>query len=62
MGEWNRMRVRVVGDTVETWLNGTPMIHLKDPEIGKRAGQIALQIHSGGGIKVKWKNIWIKEL
>ena len=62
MGEWNRMRVRVVGDTVETWLNGTRMIHLEDKEIGLRAGQIALQIHSGGGIKVKWKNIWIKEL
>lgn len=62
MGKWNTMRVRVNGDTVDTWLNGTPMIHLVDEKIGNRTGQIALQIHAGGGIKVKWKNIWVKEL
>jgi hypothetical protein len=38
------------------------MIHLKDEKIGKGEGFIALQIHDGGGIKVKWKNIKIKEL
>lgn len=62
MGEWNTMKVRVKGDTVETWLNGTPMIHLVDEKIGSRTGQIALQIHSGGGIKVRWKNIAIRKL
>lgn len=62
MGEWNAMRVRVKGDTVDTWLNGTPMIHLVDKQIGSKTGQIALQIHSGGGIKVRWRNIWLREL
>jgi hypothetical protein len=38
------------------------MIHLKDEKIGKGVGFIALQIHDGGGIKVRWKNIKIKEL
>lgn len=62
MGEWNTMRVRVVGDEVTTWLNGTQMIVFKDEKIGKATGQIALQIHDGGGIKVRWRNIYLKEL
>lgn len=57
MGKWNTMRMRVVNDKVETWLNGTPMITLDDEKIGEGKGSIALQIHDGGGIKVKWKNI-----
>ena len=61
-GEWNTYRLRVVGDEVTTWLNGHEMIHLKDEKIGKGEGFIALQIHDGGGIKVRWKNIKIKEL
>ena len=62
MGEWNTMRVKVVGDEVTTWLNGVEMTHLSDPLIGKANGRIALQIHDGGGIKVLWKNLIIKPL
>jgi len=62
MGEWNTMTVRVVDNVVTTILNGTEMIKLDDPKIGERDGSIALQIHSGGGIKVRWKNIVVKEL
>ena len=36
--------------------------HLRIEKIGSRDGFIALQIHSGGGIKVKWRNIKVKEL
>lgn len=62
MGEWNTMTVRVVDNVVTTILNGTEMIKLDDAKIGERDGCIALQIHSGGGIKVKWKNIVVREL
>ncbi|MFT5763467.1 MAG: hypothetical protein ACI8VT_003363 [Saprospiraceae bacterium] len=62
MGEWNTMKIRVVGDQVTTWLNGQQMITLKDEKIGGATGQIALQIHDGGGIKVKWKNIMMTDL
>ncbi|MGX5820776.1 3-keto-disaccharide hydrolase [Chitinophaga lutea] len=62
MGEWNTMKVVVKGDNVTTYLNGVEMITLDDAKIGAKSGQIALQIHSGGGIKVRWKNIKIKEL
>lgn len=56
-GQWNTMRIRAVGDEVTTWLNGTQMIALKDAKIGAATGQIALQIHDGGGIKVRWRNL-----
>jgi hypothetical protein len=61
-GEWNTMKIRVDGDTITSWLNGTEMITLTDEKIGAGEGSIALQIHDGGGIKVKWRNILIKEL
>lgn len=62
MGEWNKMRILVVDDEVTTFLNGQQMIYLKDEKIGQAEGQVALQIHSGGGIKVRWRNIKLKEL
>jgi hypothetical protein len=62
MGEWNTMKIKVQGNLVTTWLNGTEMISLNDEKIGSRSGSIALQIHSGGGIKMKWRKIKIKEL
>ena len=62
MGKWNRMKIKVVGSSVITWLNGTKMVELDDKQIGHGKGAIALQIHDGGGIKVRWKNIRIEEL
>jgi hypothetical protein len=61
-GEWNTMRIRVVGDRVQTWLNGVAMVDISDEKIGKGNGSIALQIHEGGGIRVKWRNLMIEEL
>ncbi len=62
MGEWNQMKIKVDGDTVASWLNGTEMITITDKKIGAGEGGIALQIHDGGGIKVKWRNIQVTEL
>ena len=62
MGNWNNLKVKVYEDTVITWLNGEMMITLSDQKIGDANGRVALQIHDGGGIKVKWKNIKIQEL
>lgn len=60
--DWNTMRVKVVDDEVTTWINGQQMIHLKDKKIGEANGQIALQIHDGGGVKVRWRNLVLKML
>jgi len=61
-GEWNTMKIKVLNDEVITWLNNHQMVYLKDEKIGQGEGFIALQIHDGGGIKVRWKNIRIQEL
>ena len=61
-GEWNHLKIKVKGDQLTTWLNGTKMISITDEKIGEGEGSVALQIHSGGGIKVKWKNIILKKL
>lgn len=60
--DWNHLRIHANGDEITSWLNGEQMVHLKDEQIGAGEGVIALQIHSGGGIKVRWKDIRIKEL
>ena len=62
MGDWNKLTVKVEDETVTTWLNGTKMISYTDKKIGQANGRIALQIHDGGGIKVKWKNIKLQKL
>ena len=61
-GEWNTLKIRAVNDQVTTWLNGMQMITLKDEKIGQGTGFIALQIHDGGGIKVRWRNIKVTAL
>lgn len=61
-GDWNKYVIKVVNDEVTTWLNDHQMIHLKDEKIGQGNGFIALQIHDGGGIKVRWKDMKIQEL
>ncbi|HLT41549.1 MAG TPA: DUF1080 domain-containing protein [Sphingobacteriaceae bacterium] len=60
--QWNHLKIHAEGDKVTTWLNGTQMIEIDDEKIGQANGSIALQIHSGGGIKVRWKNIKLTEL
>ena len=62
MGEWNEMKIRAEGDRVTTWINETQMIDLEDEQIGAGKGHIALQIHDGGGIKVRWRNLRLIEL
>jgi 3-keto-disaccharide hydrolase len=61
-GEWNTLRVKAAGSKVTTWLNGIKMVTLDDEKIGQAEGQFALQIHDGGGIKVRWRNIRVKVL
>ena len=61
-GEWNQMKIIANGDNLTSYLNGVEMITITDSIIGQGVGSIALQIHSGGGIKVKWRNLVIEEL
>lgn len=64
--EWNSVRVRAVGDSIRTWLNGVPAADLRDA--GETAGFIAFQVHGVGndaekiGTRVQWKNIMLHDL
>lgn len=60
--EWNTLRIVANGDRVQTYLNGQEMVDLEDEKIGTGEGGIALQIHDGGGIKVRWRDIVLKPL
>lgn len=62
VNDWNTMKIEVMGDHITTWLNGHKMVDFTDEKFGKGVGFIALQIHDGGGIKVRWKNLKVKEL
>jgi hypothetical protein len=62
VGDWNKMKVVVKGNNVTTWLNGQQMITLDDEKIGSISGKIALQIHDGGGVRVRWRKIMVKKL
>ena len=61
-GDWNSMKIMIKGDNVKTWLNGVEMIHIKDQKIGEGKGSIALQIHAGDDVKVRWRNIKLEKL
>lgn len=58
---WNTIRVRVVGDHFQTWVNGVPVADLHDSLTP--TGYIALQLHGIGkneknaGKKIHFKNI-----
>ena len=60
--DWNELKIKVVGDQLTSWLNEVKMVEITDTKIGEGKGFIALQIHDGGGIKVRWRNIIVKEL
>ena len=64
VGEWNRYRIKVEGNHIETWINGKKVADFKDDM--DTTGFIGLQVHSvktgTGPYSVRWRNIRIKEL
>jgi len=61
-GDWNVLRLKVVGGHVQTWLNGVAMTDIEDELIGCTPGRLMLQIHDGNDIKVLWRNFRLTEL
>src|SRR5690349_2396374 len=59
-GVWNDLEVSVRGPHIITQLNGTKIVDFTDTAPKFTDGVIALQIHTGGGVKMRWKNISIK--
>jgi len=60
--DWNEMRMRVVGRRYTCYLNGTLMVDFTDPTPKSFDGYISLQLHSGGLGRMRFKDIYIRDL
>jgi hypothetical protein len=60
-GQWNDLEVSVRGNHIVTRLNGVKVVDYMDPAPRFTDGVIGLQIHTGGGVKMRWRNILIQE-
>ena len=54
--DWNEYEIVAEGSRVRTWLNGQLCVDLDDPKLSRR-GIFALQIHSGGAMEVRFKDV-----
>jgi putative membrane-bound dehydrogenase-like protein len=54
--DWNEYVIEAVGSKVRTWLNGKLCVDIDDPKLSRR-GLFALQIHSGGPMEVRFKDV-----
>jgi len=60
-GEWNDLEVSAQGNHIVTLLNGVKAVDFTDATPKFTDGVIGLQIHTGGGVKMRWKDIFIRE-
>ena len=60
-GQWNDLQVSLHGNHIVTQVNGTKVVDFTDPAPKFSEGVIGLQIHTGGGVKMRWKDISIQE-
>jgi putative membrane-bound dehydrogenase-like protein len=54
--DWNEYKVEAIGPRVRTWINGQLCVDLTDEKISLR-GIFGLQIHAGGPMEVRFKEI-----
>ncbi len=59
--EWNDLELIVEGVHIVTRLNGVKIADFTDAAPKFNDGVIGLQIHTGGGVKMRWKDIFVQE-
>jgi len=60
-GDWNDYEIEAIGSRVRTLINGKPSVDLDDPT-GLRRGIIAFQIHAGGRMEVRFRDLKLEIL
>jgi hypothetical protein len=60
-GGWNDLEASVRANHIVVHLNGVKVADYSDASPKFTDGVIGLQIHTGGGVKMRWKDIYIKE-
>jgi putative membrane-bound dehydrogenase-like protein len=56
VGDWNEYVVEATGPRVRIWINGEKVADYTDEKLARR-GVIALQLHSGGPMEVRFKGL-----
>ena len=59
--DWNEYVVVASGSRVKTWINGVLSVDVDDPQISRR-GIFGLQIHAGGPMEVRFKDLKLEVL
>jgi hypothetical protein len=59
--EWNDYVIEANGNTVKIWINGNLCTDYTDEKLARR-GVIGLQLHSGGPMEVRFKDIKLEVL
>jgi hypothetical protein len=62
VGDWNDVRFSVRGNHIMTWVNGVLALDYTDPAPKFSDGIIALQLHSGGEGRMRFKDLQIRPL
>ncbi len=58
--DWNKVTIRCEGDRLRSWINQVPIVDYVDSV--DLEGLVALQVHSGRDVKVRFRNVRIKDL
>jgi hypothetical protein len=62
VGDWNQIQFSVVGNHVVTYVNGVKAVDYTDPNPKYFDGVIALQLHAGGQGKMRFKDLYVREI
>ena len=60
--DWNDMLIEVEGNHYVVYLNGIRVLDFTYPSPGAEEGLIALQLHSGGEGRMRFKDIFVRDL
>jgi len=60
--DWNDLEILAQGNHIITRLNGVQIVDFTDPAPRFTEGVIGLQLHTGGGVKIRFKDIYIQVL
>jgi len=60
--EWNELEIIEQGVHYVTRLNGVACVDFTDSHPSFTEGVIGLQLHTGGGVKVRYKDIYVRQL
>jgi hypothetical protein len=60
--DWNDLEILAQGNHFTTRLNGVQIVDFTDPAPKFTEGVIGLQLHTGGGVKIRFKDIYIQEI